>query len=224
MRNPAALPREEFCRSNIESAINLHGVEVDDFTAETPGDVERQGTLARRGGTQDHDKRVKLSSRPRGRGSIAERVRQTRQYTGRFAGPRWLPRGPNPSGRTCIIRFVSNVAENSETRIGAATVRERLAASTRLIRQRPGSPFGCGWSALGFRTILRVDRQIPNSEARMNSKLKFGLITTIIVGTLTWLGVSGINETATYYVTVDELRAMDGGRRKEAACWWRRGA
>lgn len=43
----------------------------------------------------------------------------------------------------------------------------------------------------------------------MNSKLKFGLITTIIVGTLTWLGVSGINETATYYVTVAELRSMD---------------
>ena len=48
----------------------------------------------------------------------------------------------------------------------------------------------------------------------MNSKLKFGLITIIIVGTLTWLGVSGINETATYYVTVDELRAMDDALEK----------
>ena len=39
------------------------------------------------------------------------------------------------------MKFVPNVAGNSETRIGAATVRERLAASTRLIRQRPRSPF-----------------------------------------------------------------------------------
>ena len=43
----------------------------------------------------------------------------------------------------------------------------------------------------------------------MNSKLKFGLITMIILGTLTWLGVSGVNETATYYVTVDELTGRD---------------
>ncbi len=93
MRNPAALPREEFCRSNIESAINLHGVEVDEFTAETVSDVERQGTLARRRGAQYHDKRVKLSSWLRGRGLIAERVRQTRQYTGRLADPRWLAVG-----------------------------------------------------------------------------------------------------------------------------------
>jgi cytochrome c-type biogenesis protein CcmE len=48
----------------------------------------------------------------------------------------------------------------------------------------------------------------------MNSKLKFGLITMIIVGTLTWLGVSGVNETATYYVTVDELRSMDDALEK----------
>ena len=48
----------------------------------------------------------------------------------------------------------------------------------------------------------------------MNSKLKFGLITFIIIGTLTWLGVSGVNETATYYVTVDELRSMDDALEK----------
>ena len=48
----------------------------------------------------------------------------------------------------------------------------------------------------------------------MNSKLKFGLITIIIIGTLTWLGVSGVNETATYYVTVDELRSMDDALEK----------
>ena len=39
------------------------------------------------------------------------------------------------------MRFVSNVAENSGTRLGAPTVREGLAASARLIRQRPRSPF-----------------------------------------------------------------------------------
>ena len=87
MRNPAALTREEFCRSNIESPINLYGIEVDDFTAETLGDVERQGTLARRGGAEDHYQGVEFSFRLRGRGSIAERVRQTRQYTGRLPGP-----------------------------------------------------------------------------------------------------------------------------------------
>ena len=48
----------------------------------------------------------------------------------------------------------------------------------------------------------------------MNSKLKFVLVTVVIVGTLTWLGVSGINETATYYVTVEELRAMDDALEK----------
>ena len=42
---------------------------------------------------------------------------------------------------TYVMKFVPNVAGNSETRIGAATVRERLAASTRLIRQRPRSSF-----------------------------------------------------------------------------------
>ena len=39
-----------------------------------------------------------------------------------------------------IMRFVSNVAEDSGTRLGAPTVREGLAASARLIRQRPRSP------------------------------------------------------------------------------------
>ena len=43
----------------------------------------------------------------------------------------------------------------------------------------------------------------------MNTQLKFGLITVVIVGMLAWLGVSGINETATYYVTIEELKAMN---------------
>jgi cytochrome c-type biogenesis protein CcmE len=43
----------------------------------------------------------------------------------------------------------------------------------------------------------------------MNSRIKFGLITVVIVGVLGWLATAGINETATYYVTIQELRAMD---------------
>jgi len=43
----------------------------------------------------------------------------------------------------------------------------------------------------------------------MNTKLKFGLITAVVVGVLGWLAAAGINETATYYVTIEELRAMD---------------
>lgn len=48
----------------------------------------------------------------------------------------------------------------------------------------------------------------------MNTKIKFGMVTAIIVGTLAWLGASGINETATYYVTVEELNAMDDALEK----------
>ncbi|HUG82875.1 MAG TPA: cytochrome c maturation protein CcmE, partial [Bryobacterales bacterium] len=43
----------------------------------------------------------------------------------------------------------------------------------------------------------------------MNPRIKFGLITVVIVGVLGWLAMAGINETATYYVTIQELRAMD---------------
>lgn len=43
----------------------------------------------------------------------------------------------------------------------------------------------------------------------MNATLKFGLITVVIVGALAWLAVDGIGESATYYVTIDELHALD---------------
>ena len=39
------------------------------------------------------------------------------------------------------MKFVPNAAEHSETRFGAATVRERLAASALLIQQRGRSPY-----------------------------------------------------------------------------------
>ena len=41
---------------------------------------------------------------------------------------------------TCIMKFVPNVAENSGARLRAPTMREGLAASTRLNRQRPRPP------------------------------------------------------------------------------------
>lgn len=42
----------------------------------------------------------------------------------------------------------------------------------------------------------------------MNSKVKFGLLTVIILGTLGWLAVGGISQTATYYKEIAELKAM----------------
>ena len=43
----------------------------------------------------------------------------------------------------------------------------------------------------------------------MQPVVKFGIITVIIVATLGWLAMDGISEAATYYVTIDELEAMD---------------
>ncbi len=43
----------------------------------------------------------------------------------------------------------------------------------------------------------------------MNPRVKFGLITAVVLGVLGWLAVAGINETSTYYVTIQELRGMD---------------
>lgn len=42
----------------------------------------------------------------------------------------------------------------------------------------------------------------------MNKNLKFGLLTVIILGSLGWLAVGGISETATYYKEIAELKAM----------------
>ena len=43
----------------------------------------------------------------------------------------------------------------------------------------------------------------------MDPRLKFGLVTVVIVGVLGWLAFDGISSDATYYVTVEELRAME---------------
>lgn len=42
----------------------------------------------------------------------------------------------------------------------------------------------------------------------MNKQLKFVAITAVIVGSLVWLAMAGIGESATYYVTIEELAAM----------------
>lgn len=42
----------------------------------------------------------------------------------------------------------------------------------------------------------------------MNPTIKFGAITVVIVAALAWLAVDGISESATYYVTIEELAGM----------------
>jgi cytochrome c-type biogenesis protein CcmE len=42
----------------------------------------------------------------------------------------------------------------------------------------------------------------------MKPYLKFGILSVIIVGTLAWLAIGGINETKSYYKTVSELKTM----------------
>ena len=48
----------------------------------------------------------------------------------------------------------------------------------------------------------------------MNATIKFGIITFVIVAALAWLAVDGISESATYYVTIDELEAMESNADK----------
>ena len=43
----------------------------------------------------------------------------------------------------------------------------------------------------------------------MNARVKFGLITAVILGVLGWLALDGINASASYYVTIEELAAME---------------
>ena len=48
----------------------------------------------------------------------------------------------------------------------------------------------------------------------MNPRIKFGIVTVVILGVLVWLGIAGIRDQATYYVTVEELQAMDDAHDK----------
>lgn len=47
----------------------------------------------------------------------------------------------------------------------------------------------------------------------MNTYMKFGALIVIIVGTLAWLAVGGINQTKSYYKTVAEIEKMTGENR-----------
>ena len=42
----------------------------------------------------------------------------------------------------------------------------------------------------------------------MHTYVKFGLLTTLVVGSLVWLAVGGVKDTKTYYKTIPELQAM----------------
>jgi cytochrome c-type biogenesis protein CcmE len=42
----------------------------------------------------------------------------------------------------------------------------------------------------------------------MNTYLKFGILMVLIVGSLAWLGFSGVKDTKTYYKTIPELEKM----------------
>jgi cytochrome c-type biogenesis protein CcmE len=45
----------------------------------------------------------------------------------------------------------------------------------------------------------------------MNPKAKFGILITVILGTLGWLAVSGVGANSSYYKTVLEVQKMGGG-------------
>lgn len=47
----------------------------------------------------------------------------------------------------------------------------------------------------------------------MNKYAKFGLLVVLVLGTLLWLAIGGVNETKTYYKTVAELQQMGAEAR-----------
>jgi len=48
----------------------------------------------------------------------------------------------------------------------------------------------------------------------MNPQVKFVAITLVVVGSLVWLAMAGIGESATYYVTIEELAATENATAK----------
>lgn len=48
----------------------------------------------------------------------------------------------------------------------------------------------------------------------MNKQIKFGVPIVAILGTLTWLGMSGVSDTSSYYKTVTEVKAMENAHAK----------
>ena len=49
----------------------------------------------------------------------------------------------------------------------------------------------------------------------MNTYLKFGLLMSVIVGSLVWLAVGGVKDTKTYYKTISELSQMGPGAQTQ---------
>jgi cytochrome c-type biogenesis protein CcmE len=49
----------------------------------------------------------------------------------------------------------------------------------------------------------------------MNTYLKFGVLIAVIVGSLVWLAVGGVNETKAYYKTIPELEKMGAAEKHE---------
>ena len=63
MRNLRALRRTGLGRADFKFAVHRHRIAVDDFTAEAPGDRQRQRRLpARRGTKHDYDQRLAISA------------------------------------------------------------------------------------------------------------------------------------------------------------------
>lgn len=48
----------------------------------------------------------------------------------------------------------------------------------------------------------------------MSKQVRFGVLIAAILGTLTWLGVSGVSDTSSYYKTVSELKTMQDAHAK----------
>jgi cytochrome c-type biogenesis protein CcmE len=59
-------------------------------------------------------------------------------------------------------------------------------------------------------------RLAPAKKGRifMNKQLKFVALCAVIVGSLVWLAMAGIGESATYYVTIEELGGMHNATAK----------
>jgi cytochrome c-type biogenesis protein CcmE len=49
----------------------------------------------------------------------------------------------------------------------------------------------------------------------MKTYAKFAIVVVVIVGSLAWLAVGGINETKTYYKEIKEVVALDDAKRYE---------
>lgn len=47
----------------------------------------------------------------------------------------------------------------------------------------------------------------------MNNYVKFGGLCAIVIGTLTWLAVGGIQETQSYFKTLEEIEKMDNAAK-----------